>query len=406
MKREKIVILPKLASFNNDLKKKWYVYYSVRDPKDGKMRMKKIYKDLDSPKIKDRLRVADALIEEMREKLILGYNPWTDETEVIYADSMHYQQAAKLYKKIRKSNKNFNYFANLYIKHEMLGLEKSTVQTYISKCRTFDGWLMRMKLHDADLKVLTNDVVVEFFRFLIEERQLSSFTYKKYRNLLHAIFEFAFEKRHINFNPVVRLPKNTRKVDNAPAPIQLRDLDILLRRLKQDPQLYLTVLFEYYCFMRPGEIREMKLSWIDWDRGVIRIPSNKIKTKNAKTPIIPDVLMQLLKDEFKLNTYPEDLYVIGKGGEPSTEHYGKNTMRFRFNKIRKDLALPSDYMLYSWKHTGNGMLEQSGANSFERMMQNGHTSIVTTERYTRRKFGFESEHIRKNFPLLEAAGYR
>lgn len=406
MKREKIVILPKLAHFEHDLKKKWFVYYSARDPKSGKMRMKKVYKDLDSPKVKERLKVADALIKELREKLINGYNPWADETEFIYADSMQYQHAAKIYKQFRKSNKNFNYFANQFIKDEMLGLEKSTVQTYISKCRTFDGWLTAKKLHDADLRVLDNELIVEFFRYLIEDRKISSFTYKKYRNLLHAIFNYAYEKRHINFNPVVRLPKNTRRVDLAPAPIQLRDLAVLIRRLKEDPQLYLTVLFEYYCFMRPGEIREMKLSWIDWERAVIRIPSTKIKTKNAKTPIIPDVFLKILKDEFSLHTYPEHLYVIGKGGEPAAEHYGKNTMRFRFNKIRRDLALPSDYMLYSWKHTGNGMLEQSGANSFERMMQNGHTSIVTTERYTRRKFGFDSEHIRKNFPTLEAAGYR
>lgn len=35
------------------------------------------------------------------------------------------------------------------------------------------------------------------------------------------------------------------------------------------------------------------------------------------------------------------------------------------------------------------------------MMQNGHTSIKTTEVYDRDNFGFESDHIRKKFPAMD-----
>ncbi len=35
--RQKVIILPKLYNYNGDLSKKWFVFYSYRDPSNGKM---------------------------------------------------------------------------------------------------------------------------------------------------------------------------------------------------------------------------------------------------------------------------------------------------------------------------------------------------------------------------------
>jgi integrase len=133
---------------------------------------------------------------------------------------------------------------------------------------------------------------------------------------------------------------------------------------------------------------------------MINIPREISKTRKLKTPLIPDELLIIIREQFKLHLEPKDYYIIGKYGKPGTEHLGKNTMRLRFNKIRKQLDMPLDYMLYSWKHTGNVRLEEANIPTFDRMMQNGHTSIRTTEIYTRNKVGFRSEAIRKTFPKL------
>lgn len=42
MKRKKIVILPKLNDAGGDLSKKWFIYYSVRDPRTDKMNVLRI----------------------------------------------------------------------------------------------------------------------------------------------------------------------------------------------------------------------------------------------------------------------------------------------------------------------------------------------------------------------------
>jgi integrase len=401
MKREKIVILPKLCDFGGDLSKKWYVFYSVRDPRTHKMKVFKDSKGLFVLKTsRERYHQAAKIINHYTELLKNGYNPFIDESQVIYNDSLQYHHAARVYQARKANNRTFNYWANEYLKMQTGGLASETISTYKSKIRTFENWLILRRYNELDISALENKVVVDFFVYLNNDRKSSAITYRKYKNLLTDLFDYVMERKGINTNPVQRLPKCTRVVEMAPSPINPEDIGLFMDRIKHDKQMMLFVMFEYYCFMRPGEIRMMKISWIDWGNGIVRIPQNMNKTKKAKTPILPHEFLRQLRVEHQLHTYPKDFYVISTANAPGKQHIGKNTMRNRFNKIRAELNMPPDYMLYSWKHTGNGILEKAGANPFERMMQNGHSSVVTTEKYTRKKFGFESDLIRNRFPTL------
>jgi len=409
MKREKIAILPKVFDYDGDMSKKWYVYFSVKDPRSGKMVVKKLYAGLFKEKNKEkRYKVAEQIISKYTELLRTGYNFLTDETESIYSDSLQYQNSVKVYQERRKANRSFNYFASMFLNERTSGMEESTVQTYRSKPRIFDAWLKREHMDQADITALDNPTIIRFFMFLNNEHKSSDITYNKYKNILNAVFNYVLDQGKVTHNPVQRIPKCFRVVDQASKPINPEHIQKIILRLKQNPQLYLFAMFEYYCFMRPGkEIRLMKIGWIDWGNGVIKVPVANNKTKLVKMPIIPDELMHIMMKDYKLHTYPKDYYVFGREGEPGPQYLGKNTMAYRFMKIRKELDLPEDYTLYCFKHTGNSMLRRSGAASYDRMMQNGHTSIKTTEIYDRDKFGFESEHIRKNFPAIDKpAKYR
>lgn len=400
-KREKICILPKLYNFGGDLSKKWYVYFSVKDPKSGKMITQKVYNGLFKVKtFSGRMKIAEKLIGEYAELLKNGYNPLLDDTKAIYTDNLQYFHAARVYRERKLNNKTFNYFANEYLRIETSGLETASISTYKSKIRTFNSWLILKQYHEVDISAINNYIIIEFFTYLNNERKSSASTYRKYKNLITDIFEFAINRKAINTNPVSRLPRCLRVTDKAPKPINSKDVIEFIDKIINYPQLYLFIMFEYYCFMRPGEIRLMQISWIDWGNGVIRIPKNMNKTKITKTPIIPNVFMQILRNDYKLHELPKTWYVIGKDKCPGLSVTGKNTMRNRFNVIRKELHMPIDYMLYSWKHTGNGRLEKAGASPYERKGQNGHTTISTTERYSNDKFGFESQLIREGFPEL------
>jgi integrase len=406
MKREKIAILPSLYDFGGDMddKKKWYVHFSVKDPRTGRMERKKIYAGLHSVKNKARrYKAAEAIIKEYTEKLLAGWNPFLDSTTAIYSDQLQYKFAARVYQDRKSGNKTSNYFINRYLKERLSGLDPNTISTYTSKYRVFEMWCQRENYADKDITVFSVQVIQQFFSYLNNERKSSYVTYKKYKQLIYGLFEYVVDIGKLLYNPVQRLPKCTRVVSMEAKPIHESDVLLFVQKIKQMPQLYLVVLFEYYCLMRPNEIRMMKVSWIDFGRGIINIPPEISKTRRPKTPIIPNELLEILRKEYSLHTTPKDFYVIGKfDDKPGKIHLGKNTMRNRFNKVRKDLNMPADYQLYSWKHTANGRLLDERVPAYDRMMQNGHTSIVTTEKYTRNKLGFKSERLQNEYPRLTA----
>lgn len=402
--REKIAILPSLYDFGGsmDESKKWYVQFSVRDPRTGVMVRKKLYSGLHVIKNKAaRYREAEKIIQEYTELLKTGWNPLVSDEKSIYTDQLQYRFAAKVYQDKKAENRTVNFFINKYMRERMSGLDPNTIGTYTSKYRIFQQWVLREDLADKDITTFNKGIICMFFTYLNEERKSSHITYKKYKQLIWGLFDYLVDTGVIYYNPVQGLPKCNRVVSKEPAPIRDGDVRLFMEQIKENEQMYLFILFEYYCLMRPNEIRLMQVKWIDFARGIIFIPSEISKTRRPKSPIIPDVLMELLREKFQLHFVNKDYYVIGKNGKPGSEHIGKNTMRNRFNKVRTNLKMPTEYMLYSWKHTANVRLEDSNTPTIERMHQNGHTSIATTERYTRNKAGFKSIKIKESYPELK-----
>ena len=78
MKRKKIVILPKLNDAGGDLSKKWFIYYSVRDPRTDKMKRFREHSGLSQADETERRRCAGQQIRELTEKLKRGWSPFLD----------------------------------------------------------------------------------------------------------------------------------------------------------------------------------------------------------------------------------------------------------------------------------------------------------------------------------------
>ena len=80
---------PKIYTANFDLKKRWYVYFSFRNPKTGKLkRVTPFYGDVHQYKTKeDRLFVLSVYRKKILELLKKGYNPFEDNTELFQKNS-------------------------------------------------------------------------------------------------------------------------------------------------------------------------------------------------------------------------------------------------------------------------------------------------------------------------------
>ena len=403
MKREVMIKLPVLFDAGGDLKKKWYILFYVKNPRSNKLERQRIYKGInDVHTLKGRYAVGEKMLNHWKDKLLAGWSPLTDEN-VIYDDNLQFQSFIKHYKITKSKNGTFRFYASKFIDFVKNNLEEATVSTYRSKLRMFDGWLETNCLNEVDVSVITQAVMVKFFTFIIEDRKLSKVSIKKYRQILSQVFNHVRkEKERKQFiNPCFDLPETKRLNDSAPQPIQELDIEIFKERIeKEDPQLWLAISFEYYCFIRPGkELRLLKIGDIDFGRGTVRV--NPVNSKTVERNIgIPAVFMNALRNDYKLHTYDRKMYVFGRDRVPGNEHYGKNNLRYRFSRIRDKMKMPEMYKLYSWKHTGNIRALESGISISEIQMQNGHTSIQTTENYMKNKKRTVSSNITNRFPEL------
>ena len=107
---------------------------------------------------------------------------------------------------------------------------------------------------DNDITTITNNHLIDFFNFMIQERKLSGNTIKKFKNTLHLFFEFVCKAKHTRINPCFALPITNRINDQAPRPILEEDMQKLKRVISvEDPQLWMAIEFQYYCALRPGK---------------------------------------------------------------------------------------------------------------------------------------------------------
>jgi len=402
MKRNKICILPKLNDCNGDVKKQWFIYYSYRNSANNKMTRFRVYDGFTESRTKKaKYEHAEVLIKKYSDRLKSGWNPFEDDSDALYEDNLRYATIARLFHDARAGNKTFNYYSNLFLP-EVKGMADKTYKNYVSKYRTFDAWLLKNGFAGNDIHTISPDIMRDFFLFLINDEKLARITVMKYRHMLERLFDWCIKKGYLKESPMKDLPDTTRENDSAPRPINEADINELVQKIqKEDRQLWLTVQLEYYCFLRPGqEIRLARISWFDLARGVIRIPKHIVKTRQEKVVIIPNQFRQQLLKDWQLHLYPSDYYLIGPNGIPGPRPLGSNNLRNRFNIIRDDLALPKEYKLYSWKHTGNARAADAGIPAYHRQMQNGHSSMRSLEEYLKNKIGFRSEELQNNFPSL------
>ena len=402
MKRNKICILPKLYDCGGNAKKQWFIYYSYKNPANNKMVRFRIYDGFTECYTKKaKYEHGEKMVKKYADMLSTGWNPFSDEPKVIYEDTLQYATATRVFKNMRSGNKNFNYYSNLFLP-EVKGMAEKTYRNYISKYRVFEAWLTKKGMEGNDIKTIDQEVMKDFFLYLINDLKLARITVSKYKHMIERLFVWAMENKYIAVSPFYNLPETTRQNDKAPRPINEGDIDKLVNEIKAcDRQLWLSAQLEYYCFLRPGiEIRFARVGWFDFSRGVINVPKEFIKTRENKTVIIPNQFREYLLNEWKLQLFPPDYFVIGKNGIPGLEHLGSNNLRNRFNIIRDRLNLPKEYKLYSFKHTGNSRLVDSTIPMYHIQKQNGHSSMRSTEEYFKNKIGFKSTELETSFPTL------
>jgi len=393
---------PKIYTAKGDLSKRWYVYFTFRNPETEKLeRMKNVYGKANLYKTKeDRLAVLSVYRKNLLQLLKEGYNPFEDNNilhktkkdQIIPENKSATKVSAKPIEaplpKVKEINDKFlkeafDYGLNLK-KHQV---NERTFQDYGYKINAFLKFIAKEKPEVKTIGQLSKKVLLDFLNHVLMNS--SPRNRNNYRLILGSIMQTLEENEVMPVNFI----KNIKVLKSIPERNKTYSLDLenkIFNYLEtEDPILLLYIKFISYNYLRPIEVCRLTLGDINFENNTV---SFKAKNSPLKIKIIPEILLEELPDLSQMDK-SYFLFTPDKIGAKweTTLTNRRDYFSKRFKKIVKShFNLNKDYGLYSFRHTSITKLYRmliKKASPFEAksklMLITGHTSMVALEKYLR-----------------------
>ena len=392
---------PKIYTASGNLTKRWYVYFSFRDPKTEKLkRITPFYGNANSYKTKEeRIEVLTVYRKVLLKLLKQGFNPFTDNTELY--NKIHNKNISNdlpntskpteiipntpIIKEEPKIALREAFDFGLKLKEKLIS--ERTKKDYENKIKLFLEWLEKNHPTLKTIDTLNKKTVSGFLNHVLNKT--SPRNRNNYRTDLSSIMQVLEDNEIVELNVIKKIPVLKSKPERHKRYTQDMQEAIFKYLKEKDPVLLLYIKFISYSFLRPKEVCRLKIKNIN-----IKAKTLQFKAKNSafKTKIIPKILFDDLPDLSELK--PEDfLFTPDQLGGPWETHEDNKRDYFtkRFKKIVKDhFKLGIDYGLYSFRHTYITMVYRAlikESSPFEAksklMMISGHTSMTALEKYLR-----------------------
>ena len=319
---------PKIYTANGDLKKRWYVYFSFRNPKTGRLkRVTPFYGDVHKYKTKeDRLFVLSVYRKKILELLKKGYNPFEKNAELFQKEkvsTIKSKEGVEKKSEVTKSDKNVAEVSQAIVSNSKsiseafefaLNLKKKlvnevTLKAYKSRSNSL---LQFVEKNYPDVKYidqLTKRMVVQFLNSILDKS--SPRTRNNFRIEISSLMQVLEENEIVPTNFVKNIPVLKTAPERHKTYSKQLDVDIFNYLEDKDPILLLYIKFISYNYLRPIEVNRIKVGDMNLKERTI---SFKAKNKPLKTKIIPDILLNDIPDLSELD--PEAfLFTPEKFGE-------------------------------------------------------------------------------------------
>ncbi len=384
MSIEKKIFAVKKYSEVSQLLTRWYVKVKVPCYVTGTFKWKKCYGDINKyTTIDERIAAMDEL--ESHILLTQDYKNVQGGRSVGYVYEGFVTDIVFQLKKVLDLRK--------------FAIRLSTQRKYAGQIKNMQDWLKLNGKLKLPVATLSQDDAACFFNYLMVDKKLSNVSYNSHLQMLKTFYKILMEQEVCTKNPFAGL----RTLPKMCTPslyysdTQKKHLGEILERT--DKNLFHFVQFIYYCFIRPNEIRHLKIKDINVGERKIKIDASFSKNKKTQFVSIPSQLVTTLL-EMRISEYDKEFYLFGSRGLPSKEMIGENTMKTRHRNILIANGYSLQHKLYSWKHTGAISCTKAGMNIKDLQMQLRHHSLDQVNIYLQSMLVFESEFIKESFPTL------
>lgn len=341
-------------------KKETYVAFYVLNPFTGKLVRKRMRCNHIHGKT-ERLKYARLLCQAVNERLFDGWNPFFEE--------------------LPNSTITIREATSTFLKTKAKSSRSSTIRSYNSFADMFLQWLRLHKIDNAYCVTITTKTLQDYLVWSDSRKTLSNRSYNNYCMFLYTLFDFFAKKGYIIDNPAAGLQH--KKVDRKTRVVIPKTDRARIREYFEEhaPKYCFVMMLCYRLFIRPKEICQLKIGYIDYENSILHIPSYVAKNHCERLLGVPDEIMEYFRS---LKEYPDEYYIFADRStySPGPKEMAPTRIAEKWKEMRDSLHLPSSYQFYSLKDTGiTEMLEQGVPAKYVKELADHH-SLEMTERYT------------------------
>lgn len=184
---------------------------------------------------------------------------------------------------------------------------------------------LEIYLHEAETEIkyiyqFDRAFIVDFLDYLILDKDVSAKTRNNYRTWLSTFASWLTERLYIDKNPVddIHMLKEDEKFRD---PLSASDL-VRLRdyTMKYNPPFYLACMMEYYCFIRPDELRSVKIGDISITDQTVFVHPEYAKNRKGQVVALNDKVLKIMIAQ-KVFDHPSNEFLFGHKLVPGPEKY-------------------------------------------------------------------------------------
>ena len=344
--------------------KSWYVDFYCFDPVVGTMKRKKYILDRYKT-ISERKARATEIITSVTARLRSGWNVWVKiETT---REHTPFSECLDLYK------------AYLQRSAENNSMKAKTAYGYLSYLGIFCEWLQSRATPVKFCYQIDLYLLVDFLDHILLDRESSARTRNNYLTWLSTLCTWMVEKGYLKENPTTKIKKlkEEPKKRNALSAQELASLQNYLRGTNK--HFLLACLMEYYTFIRPIELAQIKLEHIHVAEQKVFVPASISKNRKDGMVGLNDEIIKLMI-ELRVFDKPSQSFLFGKDFKPSEKQADSRIFREYFTKVREALKWDDSKQFYSLKDSGIRDLANAEGIVVARD-QARHSDISTTNKY-------------------------
>lgn len=317
----------------------WYIVWYEANPATGELkRFRNTFLLNRIPNKVTRLQRAQAILEEISRQLAAGGYAYAGKQETglgftPLGEAMQLARTIKAATQVEATNHSYGSHINLFL-----------------------TWAKSQRLDGLPVKAFSRLQAMQF----LDSRKATGVggrTYNNYITFMRSIWAALQERGYVEANPWAQVRKAKPEPKHRRTFSQAEAATVAAYIAAHSPGLFAAILLQYYCFLRPNEIRQLRRRDFDLEAGTIQIPALVAKAKRPRLVTMPEAVRRYFLDHYA--KLAPSYYLWGPQQKPDAKLVcGKNEMNKKhlvFLRQMKKKRLLTDIdglKFYSWKDTG------------------------------------------------------